>query len=353
MSKNYYDILDISEEEKKLSDSEFNKLLKKKYKKLALQYHPDKNQGDKECEDKFKDISEAYEVLSDEKKRKQYDFQQSIGSSGFDTFSPFMNNGGFSDVFSNFGGFGRHRQQQPIEKGGDIYVNLTVSLEDIYNEKEIEFSYNRKAPCSKCDGTGAKDKKIITCHHCNGTGIITNTQVNGNMIYQTQSVCPHCKGLGKYPEVKCSNCNGSGFEVIDSKMKVKIPSGAFDNSTILISDYGDLPRSKNGIPGDLILVIHIKENDYFRISNGYLVHDEYVPFTDCLLGCEVKVKTVGGDYLTINIPELTETNTKFSFTKGSMWNKPYIVFIKHKYPKTLSKKQKTLLKDFGKETEKK
>ena len=344
MAKNYYDILGVS---KNATPDE----IKKAFRAISKKYHPDKNPGNKDAEEKFKEAAEAYETLSDSDKKQKYDWEQQVssGSGGFNPFGGgFGGFGGFSgfgdDIFSGF------RQRQTVEKGNDVYVNVDVSLEDIYNEREVEITYNKNNPCHFCSGTGAEGGKVITCPHCNGSGMITNMQVQGNTTYMTQSPCPHCNGRGKYPEKACSHCSGSGFENTKATIKVKIPSGVFDNANMLMEGHGDLPRSKNGIPGNLVLIFHIKPNDYFRISNGNLVHDEYIPFTDCLLGCTRKIKTVGGTEITLDVPELTPSGKKYTFNEGSMWNKPYTVFVRYELPEKLNKKQKELLKNFAKES---
>jgi molecular chaperone DnaJ len=342
MANNYYEILGV---DKNATPDE----IKKKYRKLAAKYHPDKNPGDKAAEEKFKEIAEAYDTLSDADKRKKYDWEQQMASQGggFNPFGGGFNpfGGGFADDI--FGGF---RQRQTVEKGHDVYVNVDVSLEDVYNEKEIEIKYNKNAPCHFCSGTGAEGGKVVTCTHCNGTGMITNMQVQGNATYMTQSPCPHCNGRGQYPEKNCPHCHGSGLESTKASVRIKLPSGVFDNANMLMENHGDLPKSKNGIPGNLVLVFHIKPHEYFRVSNGNLVHDEYVPITDCLLGCKRTVKTIGGKEITLDIPELTPSGKKYVFNEGGMWNKPYTVFVKHKLPEKLTKKQKELLKEFAKES---
>ena len=267
MAKNYYEILGVDEN---VSTDE----LKKIYRQLSIKYHPDRNQGDKEAEEKFKEIAEAYEVLSDEEKRKKYDFERKMGEGGgFDPFSAF---GGF-DPFSHFGGFGRHHK--PIEKGSDIFLNVNVSLSDIYNKKHVKVSYNKNVPCHHCNGSGAEGGKVSICPICNGTGVITTTKIEGNVRYATQMPCQHCHGQGKTIDKKCKHCNGSGFEVTKDYLDFNIPEEAFDGANVMVEGRGDLPKSKDGIPGNLVLIFHIKPDDYFKVTNEGLVHEEYIPFT--------------------------------------------------------------------------
>jgi molecular chaperone DnaJ len=340
MAKNYYEILGVDENVK--PDE-----LRKVYRKLSLQYHPDRNPDNKEAEEKFKEISEAYDVLSDEEKRKKYDFERKVGSNG-GGFNPFggFGEGGFGGFSDFFNGFGRRQQ---VEKGNDVYLNVNVSLEDIYNKKYVKISYNKHIPCHFCDGTGAEGGKVKTCTHCNGSGMISNTQVHGNTIYTSQSPCPTCHGQGKIIEKKCTHCNGNGFENTKAYFEFNIPEGAFDGANVMVEGKGDLPKSPNGIPGNLILIFHIKPHDYFKVTNDGLVHEEYVPISECLLGCKKTVKTIDGKSNVIDIPELTENGKRITFRDKGMWGKPYTVIVKYKLPKKLTDKQKELLKEFGKE----
>lgn len=341
MTNDYYKILEI---DKNLPEDEFQKKLRKNYRKLSLELHPDKNPGDKEAEEKFKLVAEAYGVLSNKEKRQKYDMEQLHGQNqGFGSWDMFSRSG-FSDFF---GGFGNKRQQ--VERGNDIQVNLNVSLEDIYNQKNGTIKYNRHIPCSHCNGTGADGGKVKFCTTCGGSGVISKTEVKHNMTFITQTTCPSCNGKGQIPEKECEFCKGNGLEEISASIDIKIPNNVFDGSAILMEGHGDLPKTKHGIPGNLIVRFYIKNHDYFRISNGNLVHDEYVPFTDCILGCKLNIKTIDGKEKILEVPELTEDNSMFTFDDVGMWGKPYTVFIKHKYPEKLTKKQRKLLEDFSKD----
>lgn len=345
MAKDFYEALEISEEEKKLPFEEFKKIVRKKYRKLALKYHPDKNPGNKEAEEKFKEIAKANDILSDEKKKQEYDMQQQ-GFNGFGNFGGFGGMDGFDFSNFGFGGFGRRQQ---VERGNDVYVNVDITLEQAYNMDDLVFKYTKKIPCEKCNGTGAEGGKIIYCTHCGGTGMISETKMQGNTIFTTQSPCYHCGGTGKIIEKPCKECQGSGFEKVKTDIKIKIPAGVYDNAKVMIEGNGDLPRSKNGIPGNLIIIFRIKPHDYFKIMNNTLIHEEFVPITECLLGSKRKIKTISGKELTIDIPELTPNGRKYIFGEGGMWNNPYNVYIKYEMPKKLTKKQRELLTEFEKE----
>ena len=334
MAKNYYEVLGV---DKNATAAD----IKKKYKRLAVKYHPDKNQGDKEAEEKFKEISEAYNVLSDDEKRKKYDLEQSGGFSGFGDWANFANHG-FNDFFSGF------NRQQPKEHGNDINVNVNISLQDIYNGKNGKIKYTRHEPCHFCNGTGAENGNVKTCPTCNGIGMISQTQMRGNAMFTTRSICPTCHGRGSMAEKVCTHCNGQGLEANKATLEFKIPNEAFDGATMLMTGYGDLPRSSNGTPGNLIVTFHIIPDDYYRVVNNTLIHDEYVPFVDCLLGCKRTIKTIDGKERTLDIPELTENSKTFTFNDVGMWGKPYNVIIKHEMPTSLTDEQKELLSEFKK-----
>lgn len=334
--KNYYKILGV---DKNVQPDE----LKRVYKKLALQFHPDRNPDNKEAEEKFKEIAEAYSILSDEEKRRQYDIEQSMGGRGFNPFAGF---GGFGDFLD---GFGRH---QTVEHGNDLYLTVEVSLQDIYNNNRIKVKYNKNVPCHFCNGTGAENGKVKTCNTCNGTGMVSNTQINGNMIYTSQMICPDCHGKGSTFENICLSCGGSGYESNESGVEFNVPSNVFEGANMKLNGYGDLSKSKNGLPGDLIITFNIRQDDYFKVANGTLLHIEYVPLTDCLLGCNRTIKTIDGKEIKIEIPELTEHGKKYLFNEYGMWGKPYTVIVRYKLPEKLTNKQKQLLEKFEKETNK-
>lgn len=329
----YYEVLGV---EKDVSPEE----LKKVYRKLSLQYHPDRNPDNKEAEEKFKQIAEAYDVLSDKDKRQKYDWELSMGSMGSRGFNPF--GGGFPGMGDFFRGFNR-QAQQPAQRGKDILIDINVTLEEVYFENEIDVTYTQKQRCKECDGTGAKDKKLVTCPLCNGTGVITNMQINGNMMFQSQSQCPHCNGKGQYPETSCSHCNGKGLVDKEVTAKIKLPKGVFDKATMRMHGRGDMAPSANGIQGNLIVRFNISEHDYFDVNDGYLIHYESVPFVDCLLGCERTIKTINNEEIKLEIPELTENDKEFLFNEYKMWDNPYVVIIKHEYPKLLTEKQRNIL----------
>lgn len=322
--ENYYKILGV-QENATLED------IKKVYKKLAIELHPDKTNGNKELEEKFKQVTEAYNVLSNDEKRKKYDFERNMKSSNF--------NFGFSQDFMN-----QFNRQQ---KGADVFVVVDITLEDIYFQKEKNISYNRNVHCTHCDGTGSKNKKLTACPHCNGIGFVRNSIIQGYTTYTSLTPCPNCNGDGKIPEQKCEHCNGTGLESKKITLKLKINKNTYNNSNTVISSYGHFTRD-NGIskiiPGNLILQFNILPHDYFYVQNNTLMHDEYVDIFKCLLGGDIKLKTIEGTEENKTIPELTKNDTLIMFDNYGLWNNPYVVNIKYKLPDKLSNKQKKLIK---------
>jgi molecular chaperone DnaJ len=225
-------------------------------------------------------------------------------------------------------------------------VNVNVSLQDIYNEKVGKINYTKRIPCQHCNGTGAENGKIKQCTVCNGTGTITKTQVHGNSMFTSQSLCQACGGKGHIIETPCKKCNGKGLENSKATVEFTIPKGVFDGARMLMEGYGDLPKTGNGIPGNLIVVFHIVSDDYFKVVNGCLVHEENVPITDCLLGCKRTIKTINGEERVIDLPELTEQGKHYTFEDVGMWNQPYVVVINYQMPNKLTEKQKDLLSKF-------
>jgi molecular chaperone DnaJ len=342
MAKNYYEILDITDDEKKLPQNEFQKVLKQKYKKLALKYHPDKNPNDKEAEEKFKEITEANEILSDESKRRNYDLELS-GNKGFGKFGGFS---GFNPFDFNPFNFNK---KPSIVKGSNIIVGLSVTLSDIYNENEGRVKYRRKHPCGKCNGTGAKDGKTTTCGYCQGTGYHQVSEVRGNATFTNITQCPYCNGTGQIQTELCPSCNGTGFEEEENVVTINLKKELFHGARTIIPNLGDIPKEKNGIPGDLIIIIKVKPDGYFEVEDGYVIHEEKVSYLDCLLGKEIKVKTLSGNEIELNIPELTSNNEEFLFdNKYGLWGNPYIVRVVYDMPKSLTDKEKELLKELKK-----
>lgn len=345
MAKNYYDILGITDKEKELTGADFSAIVNKKYKKLALKWHPDRwinatDKEKKEAEERFKEISEANSILSDPQKREEYDYGENINFNGFDAFDIFrqMYNG---SAFSS-----------QVKKGTDIFIQVEISLDEAFKGGKKTIKYSQNKECKHCEGTGSSDKKVAKCPHCNGTGRIMNTVRKGNMVMQNITVCPYCHGTGSINPNPCKYCNGTGYEESFTNFDLQIPSGIDNGMRIMLKGKGN--PIKNGINGDLIIEFVVKPDEYFeRIDMVNLVHVEEVPFNDALLGFEKEVKTIDGEKVKIKAKECTEDNAKFVFKGKGMpdVNTPsirgdYTVIIKYIIPKKLTQEQKDKLKNF-------
>lgn len=361
--KDYYDLLGV---EKTASEND----IKKAYRKLAMKYHPDKfsnasEKEKKEAEEKFKEVNEAYQVLSDPDKRAKYDrfghaaFENGgAGAGGFGGFSGgFEGFGNAEDIFSSFfgggggfGGFGGGRQRGP-EPGADLRVDVTLTLEEVAKGVEKEINYRRQAKCKTCNGTGAEPgSNLKTCDKCNGTGKIKVTQrtVFGN--FQSVEECDKCKGKGKIPEKKCKSCNGTGLERETVKKTVKIPIGIEDGQRLRLSGMGDA-STEGGPNGDLYIFIHVKEHDFFVRHGDDIICEIPITFAKAALGGEIDIPTLKGKK-SIKIPAGTQNGKVFRL-KGEGINNPRVyapgdqlVKIIIEVPTNLTDDQQELLRKF-------
>jgi molecular chaperone DnaJ len=353
MKKDYYEILGLSESEKALKGEEFNKVLKQKYRQLSLKYHPDRNQGNKEAEDKFKEVNEAYAVLSDANKRQSYDMGGSFdGFNGFSDFGGFGGFGGFNpfDGFDDF--FGGHNESN-IQKGSDIVLSVKITVREAYMGCIKTVSYSRLTPCKSCNGTGSKDGKVHTCPHCNGTGFITQVHQMGNIRQVARGECHHCHGTGKLATEPCSKCLGHGLVRETVTETIQIPSGTMDGVTSVIHNKGNYPQSSgmNGMCGDLIIKLQVVSDNKFTVDGINIYTDLNLTLTEAWGGCEKDVECVDGSKLKIRIKELTPNGTilqvkgrglKNNFGIGSM-----LIRIQYKMPKSpLTDNQLDLLDEF-------
>lgn len=349
MEKNFYEILGITEEEKNLPESEFNKVLSKNYKNLAKKWHPDRfatksEEERNEAEEKFKEISEAYNTLSDANKRRQYDF----GSNG--SFNPFegMDDDPFT-FFRNMHGGGGPR----IVKGQNIQVNVDITLEESYQGKEKTIKFNRIISCGHCNGTGSENGKVEICPHCNGSGVITERRQVGNMLSMTSRPCNHCHGTGKKITNPCRHCNGSGSETILVEETITIPKGIDNGQYIILKERGcEVSNNKNSINGDLIVVFNVSNQEFVRNGDD-LIKTIDVNIFDAILGTEKTITAIDGKDINIKIPELTKPSHTFVIKDKGMPNvnnpKHYgnmRVVVNYKMPNNLSKEDKKILEKF-------
>lgn len=352
--KDYYKILGITEEEKKLPWEEFTKTLKKKYRKLSLEWHPDRHQDDAEnlkqkAEEMFKNIAEAYDVLSDKDKKAKYDNQGRGGFSfdPFNGFNPFGDMGGFGGFNVHFGsGFNKRREKQ-ANVGTSIRITLPLTLEEIYNGVEKTIKYKRFEPCSVCNGSGVgPNGRVETCMECGGTGSIFRQTHNMQQI----STCPHCHGKGTKITEPCQRCNASGLESVEHEITFTIPKGVHEGMEIKIQGEGNLPNNKNGIPGDLLILIQEIPNETFIRRGNELLFEIKIPIITALLGGKVIVSAINGKQLSATIEQGIEDGANIRFTNMGMpiYDREgkfghMIGVIKLEIPKELNEEEKRLL----------
>ncbi|MFD3157591.1 molecular chaperone DnaJ [Haloimpatiens sp. FM7330] len=309
--KDYYEVLGI---EKGASDEE----IKKAFRKAALKYHPDRNPDDKEAEEKFKEVNEAYQVLSDSQKRSQYDqfgttdFNGADGGyGGFGGFD-FSDMGGFSDIFDSFfgGGFSSSRRRNGPQKGNDLEYDVTLTFEEaVFGvEKEILITKNEK--CEKCNGTGAKSgTSPVTCDKCGGSGQVKVQRNTPLGSFVSVTTCDKCGGSGKIIKEKCAHCFGKGSIRKKKKIKVNIPAGVDNGNILPIRGQGE-PGVNGGPAGDLYVNIRVRPHATFKRDGSNIHIDAHISFGKAVLGAEIKVPTVDGS-VKYKVPSGTQSGTVF------------------------------------------
>ena len=368
MAEDYYDVLGVSKDASKDE-------IKKAYRKKAKKYHPDRNpENADEAREKFKKISEAYEVLADEEKRKRYDrygkqgVEQDFGSGGFqwsdfshrdevedlfsDLFGGRSRGGGFEDLFSEFfGGRRSSRRKRQQRRGSDLRMTLEVSLKDIRDGREKKFKLNRQTQCDECGGSGSKSGGTKTCPKCGGSGEVRQVQRRGIQQLITVSECSRCNGMGEIVENPCDKCGGSG--VLDKRetISIKVPPGTQDGTRLRVRGKGDAGK-RGAPPGDLYIIMRVKPHDTFeRVGNNIKMETE-VTMTEAALGTKIKVPTLE-DKVEVKVPEGTQPGDQLRLS-GKGLPRPngrgygdLIIKIKVVIPEKLTKEQKQLLQDFA------
>lgn len=353
--RDYYEILGV---QKGASEDE----IKKAYRSMAKKYHPDMNPGDKECEVKFKEVNEAYAVLSDSEKRSKYDrfghdaFDPTAGGGGYGGFGGFSGaDFDFGDIFSSFFGgstTSRSRANAPVE-GDDIATRVSVGFEEAAFGCKKEVNFARIENCPDCHGSGAKSQSDIEkCPECNGLGRVSVRQQTMLGYMQTQRTCQRCSGRGKIIKNPCSNCNGKGRIKINKRLEVNIPSGIDDRQNIILRGQGS--AGLNGGPsGDLIIEIRVKEHKIFEREGNNIYCEIPISFTEATLGAEIDIPLLGGESEKFKIPEGTQSGTDFTLkNKGipdiNTKRKGDLIFkVAVETPKNLNSKQKELLRAFA------
>lgn len=349
--RDYYELLGV---QKNASESE----LKKAYRKLAKEYHPDVNPGDKSAESKFKEVNEAYETLSDSQKRARYDQYGHAGNdpNGFGGFGGSSDGDfGFGDIFEAFfggGGSRSGRTRSGPQKGADLKLSMEITFEEAAFGVEKEISVGRHENCSTCHGSGSKPgTNPTTCKHCNGTGQIQVKQNTPFGQFVNVKTCDVCRGEGKMISDPCSGCRGNGKTHKNVKVAVNIPAGIDNSQTISLRGEGESGK-KGGPHGDLYIVIRIKKHALFERQGTDVICEMPITFAHATLGAEVEVPTLDGK-VRYTIPEGTQPGTVFRlkgkgipYLRGNGRGDQYVK-VQVEVPKKLNDRQKDILKEFA------
>ncbi len=355
--RDYYDILGVS----RGADADE---IKKAYRKMAIKYHPDKNPGDKQAEENFKEAAEAYEVLSNAEKKARYDqfghaanAHSASGGGGYggagmnmeDIFSQFGDIFGGGSPFDGFFGGGRQSGGgRRVQRGSNLRIKVRLTLEEIANGTEKKIKVNKQVSCKTCEGTGAKDRTSVqTCKTCGGAGAVrrvTNT-ILGQM--QTTSTCPTCNGEGSIVTAKCTTCHGEGVTRDEETISINIPAGVSEGMQLSMSGKGNA-APRGGVPGDLIILIEEIPHETLKRDGNNVIYDLHVSFIDAALGTSVEIPTIdgkakikidpgtqGGKILRLKAKGVPEVN---SYHRGDQ-----LVHINIWTPKALSREERELL----------
>lgn len=356
--RDFYEILGVS----KGADAD---AIKKAYRKVAMQFHPDRNPGDKAAEEKFKEAAEAYEILSDADKKARYD---RYGHAGVDPNAGFGGNGGngmtMDDIFSHFGDIfgdsgspfesffggrsGGGGRAQGGSKGSNLRIKVSMTLEEIASGITKKIKVKKQVNCKTCNGSGAKDAKSVkTCSSCNGQGYVRQVKNTFLGQMQTTTTCPTCNGTGQMISAACTSCRGSGMEVGEETIDIQIPAGVEDGMQLSLRGKGNA-GSKGGPAGDLLISIEQKPHEYFSREGNNIHYDLYLNFADAALGCQMEVPTLQSA-AKIKVPAGTQAGKIFrlkdlglpsvqSYEKGDE-----LIHITIWTPKDLTSEEKSIL----------
>ena len=353
MKEDYYQILGI---ERTASEVE----IKSAFRRQAMKYHPDRNPGNKEAEEQFQKETEALSVLSDPQKKQMYDQYGHEGLNGAGGFGGFNANGfgDINDIFGSMfgdifgGGFGRRGGKPRAQRGEDLKLDVTLTLEEAFAGKEIPVEYTRLDNCSACDGSGAAPGSARkTCRSCGGTGTVTYSQG----FFSMRQVCPDCGGRGTVVEKPCSACRGSGTKRVKENITVKVPSGVRTGVTLRVSNGGDIGTNGGGF-GDLYVEVHVKDHKIFRREGDDLILDAQITYPQAVLGGSIKVPTIEGKEIEVEIPKGTQFGEVLKMQGNGMpklGKKGFgdlLINVKIEVPKKPTARQKELLEELAKET---
>ena len=342
--------------------------LKKAYRKLALKYHPDRNPGDKEAEEKFKEAAEAYDVLSNPDKKARYD---QFGHAGLDGAGGYGGQGmSMDDIFSSFGsifgdffggggfsfsGFGDGRGRsgtRATTRGSNLRIKVKLTLEEIDQGVEKKIKVNKYVSCKSCGGSGARNNSFETCSHCHGTGVVTELRRSLFGQVQTQSACPYCGGQGRIIKDKCPDCHGEGIVKAEDIIAIKIPAGVSDGMQLSMRGQGNAAPN-GGVPGDLIIQVEEVPHDVFERQENNLFYNAFIPFADAAMGGTVEIPTLHGK-VRVKIEQGTSSGKVIrlkgkglpdlnGYSRGDM-----LVSINVWIPKSLTKEEKAMLEELSK-----
>ncbi len=346
--RDYYDVLGVNK-------SATPEQIKSAYRKLAVKYHPDKNKGDKASEDKFKEASEAYHVLSNAERKQNYDnfghaaFENGGGGRG--GFSNFDFSSHFSDIFEDFFGEGfggGRRSRRSNNRGSDLRYDLSITLEEAYSGKKQDIKFSSSEKCDTCKGSGSKPgHNVGSCSMCGGHGQVRSSQG----FFTVQQTCPQCSGSGEEITNPCSSCGGQGKKQSSKRLSVTIPKGVDDGTRIRLSGKGEA-GTKGGGNGDLYLFINVYSHELFKRSDENLFFECPISIADAALGTSIEIPTIDGGKAKIKIPAGTQSGKQFRlrskgmpFMRGSGTGDLYIQ-VNTEVPISLNKEQKELLEKF-------
>jgi molecular chaperone DnaJ len=345
--KDYYKILGVSRDAS--ADD-----IKKAYRNLAMKYHPDKAGNNPEAESKFKDISEAYENLSDPQKKAAYDNPNPFGGFGRGGFNPF--GGGFDDLFrssGNMGGFGQRRSGFGRAAGQNINARIMVTLSDVMNGGIKKANIFRRVRCTPCQGSGAKDNETNTCSVCSGSGVtrrMTNTPFGQVAM---EEICYNCTGEGKIPKSPCNSCSGTGTQRIQDSVDINIPKGSVSGMSFLVNGMGDFAKG-NGVPGDLVVTVAEIPHDFYKRDGINLVCHKSISFYEACVGTEVEIPNPKGEgNYKIKIPSGTQSGKMFRLQgkgvpeMGGEFAGDIMMMVDVLVPKDLNPHQLEILREFN------
>lgn len=345
-SRDYYEILGVKRDAS--ADD-----LKKAFRHLARKYHPDLNKGSKEAEEKFKEINEAYQVLSDPRKKAQYDLGGHVEFTPGDTegyrppsYEDLFRDYGLGDIFNAFSGGSRRMRQRA---GADLRYDIEITLTDAFFGTKNTVAVPHDTECSACHGTGAEPGQLHDCKTCHGTGEIRSPQNVGGRKVISITQCPDCDGSGRIIDKPCRACTGTGMRQKMRRIEVTIPRGVEDGQFLRIAGEGE-PGENHGPPGDLYIVVHVRKHDVFERQGADLSTTAVIGLPTALLGGEITVPTITGSAV-LKIPRGTQSHTLFrlrgqgmpSMNSGSRGD--LLVRVVVKIPATLTKKQEELMKE--------